>query len=47
MKGWNQERAAAEFGVTQGYWSRLERGAADRPTLPEEMRVRLEAWLAG
>ena len=47
VKGWNQEQAATEFGVTQGYWSRLERGAADRPTLPEEMRARLEAWLAG
>ncbi len=45
-KGWNQERAAADLGVTQGYWSRLERGAADRDTLPEEMRVRLESWLA-
>ena len=42
---WNQERAAEALGITQGYLSKLERGAADRGTLPDDMRERLEVWL--
>lgn len=40
-KGWTQEEAATEFGVTQAYWSMLEKGhrAVSAPLVRKALKV--------